>query len=81
MPLPLPLPDIVEIAEYLASHILLEINAGEYTDADLQDSPEISCLEQVAVEAKRLAPAEHVPPAITDVLGRARAAGRVLLAA
>jgi hypothetical protein len=80
MPLPLPQPDVVEIAEYLATHVLLEIEAGEYSPDDLRDSPEISCLEQVAAEAKRR-PGTNIPPAITDVLTRARAAGRVLMAA
>ncbi len=53
MPLPLPPPDIIELGEYLATHILLEIEAGQYSREDLHDSPEIGCLEQVAAEAKR----------------------------
>ena len=78
MPFSLPPPDVVEIAEYLATHIVLEIDAGQYTADDLRDSPEIGCLEQAAVEAKRRPPFGEVPPAIADVLARAKAAGRVL---
>ena len=74
MPLPLPPPDLVELGEYLATHILLEIEAGLYSAEDLKDSPEISCLEQVASEARRRD--GRVPPAIADVLARAKAAGR-----
>jgi hypothetical protein len=77
MPLPLPPPDLVELGEYLATHILLEIEAGLYSAEDLNDSPEISCLEQVASEASRRVAAE-VPPAIADVLARAKAAGRLM---
>ena len=79
MPFQLPPPDMIELGEYLATHVLLEIEAGQYTDEDLQDSPEVGCLEQVAAEAARRS--LRVPPAIADVLERARAAGRVLLAA
>jgi hypothetical protein len=79
MPLPLPTPDVVEIGEYLATHILLEIEVGQYSTDDLQDSPEISCLEQIAAEAQRRA-CGNVPPAITDVLARAKAAGRLMSA-
>lgn len=75
MPLPLPPPDVVEIAEYLATHLLNEMERGEYTAEDLQDSPEIGCLEQVAAMLKRRG--EIPPRAITDVLGRAFAAGRI----
>ena len=76
MPLPLPPPDLVELGEYLATHILLEIEAGLYSAEDLKDSPEISCLEQVASEAR----GRHVevPPAIAEVLARAKAAGRLM---
>ena len=76
MPLPLPPPDLVELGEYLATHILLEIEAGLYSAEDLKDSPEISCLEQVASEARR----RHVevPRPIADVLARAKAAGRLM---
>jgi hypothetical protein len=77
MPLPLPQPDVVELGEYLATHILLEIEAGQYSADDLKDSPEISCLEQVAMEARRRRLDGTVPPAIADVLERAKAAGRV----
>jgi hypothetical protein len=40
---------VVEVGEYLASHV----EAGQYSTDDLQDSPEISCLEQIAAEARR----------------------------
>ena len=76
MPLPLTTPDVIEVGEYLATHILLEIEAGQYSREDLQDSPEIGCLEQIAappVDGK-------VPPAIADVLARAKAAGRLMSA-
>ena len=43
---------------------------------DLQDSPEIGCLEQVAAEARRRHVDGKVPPAIGDVLARTKAAGR-----
>ena len=78
MPLPLPPPDVVEVGEYLATHILLEIEAGQYSREDLQDSPEIGCLEQIAAEARRRHVDGKVPPAITDVLARAKAAGRLM---
>ncbi len=78
MPVSLPPPDVVELGECLATHILLEIEAGQYTDADLQDSPEIGCLEQVAHEARRRHVDGKVPPAIADVLARAKAAGRLI---
>ena len=78
MPLPLPPPDLVELGEYLATHILLEIEAGLYSAEDLNDSPEISCLEQVASEARRRHAGAPVPPAIADVLARAKAAGRMM---
>ena len=78
MPLPLPPPDLVELGEYLATHIRLEIEAGLYSAEDLKDSPEISCLEQVASEAKRRHVDGKVPPAIADVLARAKAAGRLM---
>ncbi len=78
MPLPLPPPDIIELGEYLATHILLEIEAGQYSREDLHDSPEIGCLEQVAAEAKRRHVDGKVPPAIADVLARAKAAGRLI---
>ena len=77
MPLPLPPPDLVELGEYLATHIRLEIEAGLYSAEDLKDSPEISCLEQVASEARRRHAAQ-VPPAIADVLARSKAAGRMM---
>ena len=77
MPLPLPPPDVVELGEYLATHLLLEIEAGQYSVDDLKDGPEISCLEQVAAEARRRRIDGKVPPAILDVLSRAKAAGRV----
>ena len=76
MPFPLPPPDLVELGEYLATHIQLEIEAGLYSPDDLRDSPEISCLEQVAAEAQRR-PHGKVPPAISNILARARAAGRI----
>ena len=76
MPLPLPPPDMAEIAEYLATHVLSEILRGEYTHDDLLDSPEIGCLEQVAADLK--ARGLTVPVAITDVLARAKAAGRIM---
>ena len=81
MPLPLPPPDLVELGEYLATHIQLEIEqleieAGLYSADDLRDSPEISCLEQVAAEAQRRVHGK-VPPAISNILARAKAAGRV----
>jgi|tagenome__1003787_1003787.scaffolds.fasta_scaffold20963242_6 hypothetical protein len=76
MPLPLPPPDLVELGEYLATHIQLEIEAGLYSPDDLRDSPEISCLEQVAAEAQRGIHGK-VPPAISKILARAKAAGRV----
>ena len=76
MPFPLPAPDVVELGEYLATHILLEIEAGQYSREDLHDSPEIGCLEQVAAEAKRRHVDGKVPRAIADVLARAKAAGR-----
>jgi hypothetical protein len=50
--------------------------AGLYSAADLQDSPEIGCLEQVAAEAWRRHVDGNVPRAIADVLARAKAAGR-----
>jgi hypothetical protein len=77
MPLPLPTPDVVEVGEYLASHILLEIEAGHYSTDDLQDSPEISCLEQIAAEARRRS-GGTVPHAIVEVLAKAMAAGRLM---
>lgn len=77
MPLPLPPPDVVEVGEYLATHLLLEIEAGQYSAEDLKDSPEISCLEQVAAEARRRRVDGEVPPAIIDVLSKAKAAGRI----
>jgi hypothetical protein len=76
MPLHLPPPDPVELGEYLATHLLLEIKAGLYSDEDLRDSPEIRCLEQVAAEAKRRRPFASVPAAIADVLARAKVVGR-----
>ena len=76
MPLPLPPPDLVELGEYLATHIQLEIEAGLYSADDLRDSPEISCLEQVAAEAERRVHGK-VPPAISNILAKAKAAGRV----
>ncbi len=76
MPLPLPAPDIAELAEYLATHVMNEIVRGEYTHEDLLDSPEIGCLEQVAADLKARGVA--VPIAITAVLARAKAAGRVM---
>ena len=36
MPLLLPPPDLVEVGEYLATHILLEIEAGLYSAEDLK---------------------------------------------
>ena len=42
MPLPLPPPDLVELGEYLATHILLEIESGLYSDEDLKDSPRLA---------------------------------------
>ena len=80
MPLPLPPPDLVELGEYLATHILLEVEAGLYSAEDLKDSPEISCLEQVAAEARRRHVDGKVPPAVADVLARAKAAGRSMSA-
>ena len=77
MPLPLPPPDVVELGEYLATHIRLEIEAGLYSAEDLRDSPEITCLEQVAAEAMRRRIDGWVPPAIRDVLAMAKAAGRI----
>jgi len=44
---------------------------------DLQDSPEIGCLEQVAAEAKRRHVDGKMPPAIAGVLATAKAAGTV----
>jgi hypothetical protein len=76
MPFPLPPPDVVELGEYLATHLLLEIEAGQYSVQDLKDSPEITCLEQVAAEARRRRIDGKVPAAILDVLARAKAAGR-----
>ena len=76
MPLPMPAPDVVELGEYLATHIQLEIEAGLYSADDLRDSPEISCLEQVAAEAQRRIHGK-VPPAISNILSRAKAAGRI----
>ena len=64
------------VGEYLATHILLEIEAGQYSREDLQDSPEISCLEQIAAEAKRRHVDGKVPPAIADVLASGWARGR-----
>jgi hypothetical protein len=81
MPLALPPPDVVKLGEYLATHMLLEIEAGEYSADDLQDSPEIGCPEQAASEARRRHVDGKVPTAITDVLARPKAAGRVLVAA
>lgn len=78
MAIPYPPPDPVELAEYLAQYIRREIKAGNVTQADLQDSPEIGCLEQVAALLKERQ--EEVPRAIIDVLGRAAAAGRFLSA-
>ena len=78
MPLPLPAPDLIELGEYLATHILLEIEAGLYSSEDLQDSPEIGCLEQVAAEARRRHVGAKVPAAIADVLARAKAGGRLM---
>ncbi len=78
MPLPLPLPDRVEIAEYLAQYVLRDIEVGGLTHDDLLDSPEIGCLEQVAAELSRMR--AMVPVAISSVLGKAGAAGRVLTA-
>ena len=78
MSLPLPAPDLVELGEYLATHILLEIEAGLYRADDLQDSPEIGCLEQVAAEARRRRVDGKVPDAIADVLARAKVAGRLM---
>ena len=75
MPLPLPSPDVVEVGEYLATHILLEIEAGLYSREDLQDSPEIGCLEQIAAEARRRHVDGQVPRAISDVLARAKGPG------
>ena len=69
MPMPLPLPDRVEIAEYLAQYVLRDIEVGGFTQDDLLDSPEVGCLEQVAAE---------LPSSISLVLGKAGAAGRVL---
>ena len=54
MPLPLPPPDMAEIAEYLATHVLSEILRGEYTHDDLLDRPEIGCLEQVAADRQEV---------------------------
>ena len=54
MPMPLPLPDRVEIAEYLAQYVLRDIEVGGFTHDDLLDSPEVGCLEQVAAELGRL---------------------------
>ena len=41
MPMPLPLPDRVEIAEYLAQYVLRDIEVGGFTHDDLLDSPEV----------------------------------------
>jgi hypothetical protein len=76
MRLPLPLPDRVEIAEYLAQYVLRDIEVGGFTVDDLPDSPEVGCLEQVAAELGRLQ--ATVPCSISMVLGKAGAAGRVL---
>ena len=67
---------MAEIAEYLATHVMNEILTGEYTREDLLDSPEIGCLEQVAVDLK--ARGVNVPAAIAAVLARAKAARRVM---
>jgi len=50
MALALPRPDLAEITEYLARHILREIKRGEYGRDDLRHSPEVGCIEQVAAE-------------------------------
>ena len=76
MPLPLPAPDIAEITEYLASHVLLEIERGQYTAEDFQDSPEIGCIEQVAVELE--ARGREMPRSMRTVLAKAREAGRIM---
>ena len=76
MPIPHPPPDLVEIAEYLAQYIRRDIKSGNFSQEDLQDSPEIGCLEQVATVLQEHR--DEVPRAITDVLGQAAAAGRVL---
>ena len=76
MPIPHPPPDLVEIAEYLAQYIRRDIKSGNFSQEDLQDSPEIGCLEQVATVLQEHR--DEVPHAITDVLGQAAAAGRVL---
>ncbi len=41
MAIPYPPPDPVELAEYLAQYLRREIKAGKFTQADLQDIPEI----------------------------------------
>ena len=76
MAIPYPPPDPVELAEYLAQYLRREIKAGKFTQADLQDIPEIGCLEQVAAMLKERR--EEVPRAIADVLGQAAEAGRFL---
>ncbi len=76
MPIPHPPPNLVEIAEYLAQYLRREIKVGNFTRADLQDIPEIGCLEQVAAMLKERR--EEVPYHIADVLGHAAAAGRVI---
>ena len=61
---------MVEVGEYLASHVV-------YSTDDLQDSPEISCLDQIAAEARRRS-GGTVPRAIVEVLAKAKAAGRLM---
>ena len=76
MPLPLPPPDIAELAEYLATHLLLEMGRGEYSGEDMRSSPEIGCLEQVAAELHRNR--RELPTSIREVLAKAEEAGRVM---
>ena len=76
MPLPLPSPDIAELAEYLATHLLLEMERGEYTGDDMRSSPEVGCLEQVAAELHRNG--RDLPRSIREVLAKAEEAGRVM---
>jgi len=71
MPMPQPLPDRIEIAEYLAQYMLRNIELGGLTDDDLVNSPEVGCLEEVVrLEA-------NVPCSIAEVLGMAGAVGRL----
>jgi hypothetical protein len=71
----IPPPDLTEIAEHLASHVLLEIERGAYTCDDLRDKPEIGCIEQVAFELRK--EGREVPTSIDAVLSKAKEAGRL----